>query len=211
MNESDKPRCSAKCAGRSSSGRREAVSKAAVTLFAKKGFHATSTAEVAKLAGVSEGTIFYYFGSKEGILLDLLVEVNVQYRQRMDKVLQKAPDGMSAMLACVEFHFKQVRQHSRLLALLVRDLPVSLGRGDSKCRRTMRQQTALIIEVMSQGLRMGQADGSVAADLPVAETALLIRSMLIGATRLLLLKLAPDVDFAGQAVDFCRRALTPGH
>jgi AcrR family transcriptional regulator len=185
------------------------VSKAAVTLFAKKGFHATSTAEVAKLAGVSEGTIFYYFGSKEGILLDLLSEVNLKYRQAMDKVLTKAPDGMSAVLTSVEFHFKQVRQHSRLLALLVRDLPVSLGRGGSKCRRVMREQTALILEVMCQALRMGQEDGSVAADLPVRETALLIRSMLIGATRLLLLKLAPDVDFTGEAVNFCRRALAP--
>jgi AcrR family transcriptional regulator len=207
--DSNRPRCAAKCAGRSCSGRREAVSKAAVTLFAKKGFHATSTAEVAKLAGVSEGTIFYYFGSKEGILLDLLAEVHLKYRQRMDKVLRKAPDGMSAVLASVEFHFQQVRRHSRLLALLVRDLPASLGRGDSKCRRAMRQQNALILEVMSQALSMGQADGSVEAGLPVTETALLIRSMLIGATRLLLLKLAPEVDFAGEAVNFCRRALAP--
>lgn len=209
MDDELKPRCAAKCAGRSVSGRREAVSRAAVALFAKKGFHATSTSEVAKLAGVSEGTIFYYFGSKEGILLDLLAEVNLKYRQRMDKVLKKAPDGMSAVLACVDFHFRQMRQNSRLLALLVRDLPTSLGKSDSKCRRVMRQQTSLILEVMSQGLRMGQADGSIAPDLPVAETALLIRSLLIGATRLLLLKLAPEVDFAGQAVDFCRRSLAP--
>ncbi len=198
-----------KSAGNATPGRRQAVSRAAVTLFAQKGFHATSTAEVAKLAGVSEGTIFYYFGSKEGILLDLLVQVNLKYRQRMDKVLQKAPDGLSAVLACVEFHFKQVRRHSRLLTLLVRDLPVSLGRGDSQCRQVMREQTALILEVMCQGLRRGQEDGSVAAGLPVRETALLIRSMLVGATRLLLLKLAPKVDFTGQAVEFCRRALSP--
>ncbi len=198
-----------KCPACQGPDRREAVRKAAVTLFAKKGFHATSTAEVAKLAGVSEGTIFYYFGSKEGILLDLLSEVNLKYRQRMAKVLEKAPDGLSAVLAGVEFHFKQVRQHSRLLTLLVRDLPASLGRGESEPREFMRRQTALILEVMCQSLRRGQEDGSVAADLPVMETALLIRSLLIGATRLLLLKLAPEVDYVGQAVGFCRRALAP--
>jgi AcrR family transcriptional regulator len=209
MADTKETRCTARCAGRVPSGRREAVRKAAVTLFAKRGFHATSTAEVAKLAGVSEGTIFYYFGSKEGILLDLLTEVTGEYRLRMDKALADAPDGMSALLACVEFHFQQVRRNSRLLALLVRDLPASLGRGDSKCRRVMREQTGLILEVMGQGLRRGQADGSVAADLPVAETAVLIRSLLIGATRLLLLKLAPEVDYAGQAVEFCRRSLAP--
>ncbi|MFH1060590.1 MAG: TetR/AcrR family transcriptional regulator [Pseudomonadota bacterium] len=183
--------------------------KAAINLFARRGFHATSTAEVARLAEVSEGTVFYYFGNKEGILLALLDEVNQQYHQGVERLMAEAPDGMAAMLACVQFHFRLARQNSRLLTLLVRDLPASLGRGDSKCRRVVREHNTLMLEAMSQGLRRGQADGSVAPELPVAETALLIRSLLIGATRMLLLKLAPEVDYADQAVEFCRRALAP--
>lgn len=38
---------------------------AALTLFVKKGFAATRVEEVAKLAGVSKGTLFLYFASKE--------------------------------------------------------------------------------------------------------------------------------------------------
>jgi len=52
--------------------KQEKILQAALQLFAKEGFHATSTNKVAKLAGVSEGLIFRHFGSKEGLLQAIL-------------------------------------------------------------------------------------------------------------------------------------------
>ncbi|WP_270262148.1 TetR/AcrR family transcriptional regulator [Lactobacillus panisapium] len=45
---------------------------AGLKLFSKKGFHATKTAEIAHEAGVSEGTIYKYFKSKDDLLAKLL-------------------------------------------------------------------------------------------------------------------------------------------
>ncbi|MCO6533279.1 MAG: TetR/AcrR family transcriptional regulator [Lactobacillus panisapium] len=45
---------------------------AGLKLFSKKGFHATTTAEIAHEAGVSEGTIYKYFKSKDDLLAKLL-------------------------------------------------------------------------------------------------------------------------------------------
>ena len=47
---------------------------AALELFAKEGYKATSTSKVAKRAGVSEGLIFRHFGNKEGLLEAILKE-----------------------------------------------------------------------------------------------------------------------------------------
>ncbi|MEY8442174.1 TetR/AcrR family transcriptional regulator [Lactobacillaceae bacterium 24-114] len=44
----------------------------ALKLFANNGFHATTTAKIAQQAGVSEGTIYKYFSSKEDLLAKLL-------------------------------------------------------------------------------------------------------------------------------------------
>lgn len=46
---------------------------AASKLFAEKGYSNTSTAEIAKLAEVSEGTIFKHYGTKDKLLLSLIV------------------------------------------------------------------------------------------------------------------------------------------
>jgi AcrR family transcriptional regulator len=43
------------------------IVRAACKLFACQGYHATSTREIAQLAGVSENTIFRHFSSKEGL------------------------------------------------------------------------------------------------------------------------------------------------
>lgn len=54
--------------------KQEKILQAALQLFAKEGYHATSTSKVAKLAGVSEGLIFRHFGNKEGLLHAILAE-----------------------------------------------------------------------------------------------------------------------------------------
>lgn len=52
--------------------KQEKIIQAALLLFAKEGFHATSTRKVANAAGVSEGLIFRHFGNKEGLLQAIL-------------------------------------------------------------------------------------------------------------------------------------------
>lgn len=54
--------------------KQKAILEAAQKLFAEEGFHATSTAKVAKEAHVSEGLIFRHFQNKEGLLHAILKE-----------------------------------------------------------------------------------------------------------------------------------------
>lgn len=49
------------------------IMEVAITLFAEKGYSNTATAEIAKMAGVAEGTIFKHYGTKENLLLSIMV------------------------------------------------------------------------------------------------------------------------------------------
>lgn len=49
--------------------------QAALKLFAKHGFHATTTAQIAQQAGVSEGTIYKYFHSKDDLFRAILMPI----------------------------------------------------------------------------------------------------------------------------------------
>lgn len=48
--------------------KQEKILNEALRLFAENGYNATSTSQVAKAAGVSEGLIFRHYGNKEGLL-----------------------------------------------------------------------------------------------------------------------------------------------
>lgn len=49
------------------------IIEVAITLFAEKGYSNTATSEIAKMAGVAEGTIFKHYGTKENLLLSIMV------------------------------------------------------------------------------------------------------------------------------------------
>src|SRR5690349_15181162 len=52
--------------------KQEQIVEAAIQLFAAKGYANTSTAEIARVAGVSEGTIFKHYGTKERLLFSVI-------------------------------------------------------------------------------------------------------------------------------------------
>lgn len=49
------------------------IIEVAIATFAEKGYSNTSTSEIAKKAGVAEGTIFKHYGTKENLLLSIMV------------------------------------------------------------------------------------------------------------------------------------------
>lgn len=53
---------------------REAILDAAIKIFAEKSYNGTTTSEIAKEAGVAEGTIFRYFRTKKDILVKGVID-----------------------------------------------------------------------------------------------------------------------------------------
>ena len=53
---------------------RERLLAAGLALFAERGYSATSVDDVAERAGVSKGTVFYNFGSKQGLGIQVVQE-----------------------------------------------------------------------------------------------------------------------------------------
>lgn len=58
--------------------RRTQILMGAAQIFSEKGFHKATTKEVAKAAGVSEGTIYNYFATKRDLLVAMVDMVAIQ-------------------------------------------------------------------------------------------------------------------------------------
>lgn len=55
------------------------IIQAAVEIFAEKGFAATSTSEIAKRAGVAEGTIFRHYKTKKDLLISIVTPMITKF------------------------------------------------------------------------------------------------------------------------------------
>jgi TetR/AcrR family transcriptional regulator, cholesterol catabolism regulator len=67
--------------------RRDQMINGAVNLFIEKGFHRTTTREIAKAAGFSIGTLYEYIREKEDVLYLVCDRIYDQVRERLQQVL----------------------------------------------------------------------------------------------------------------------------
>jgi AcrR family transcriptional regulator len=66
-----------------SEDKRNAILDAATRLFAERGLAASPTSEISKLAGVAEGTLFNYFGTKDELINSLYREIKLELADAM--------------------------------------------------------------------------------------------------------------------------------
>lgn len=69
--------------------KQEQILNCGLELFAKNGYNATSTSQIAKLAEVSEGLIFRHFKSKEGLLNAIIQEGQQKVDQLYESVVNE--------------------------------------------------------------------------------------------------------------------------
>ncbi|SDH88426.1 transcriptional regulator, TetR family [Alteribacillus persepolensis] len=88
--------------------RRAQMVKGAVTLFIQKGFHRTTTREIAQESGFSIGTLYEYIGSKEDVLYLVCDSIYDEVRMRLEKLLETNTTGTERLKQVIESLFRVV-------------------------------------------------------------------------------------------------------
>jgi AcrR family transcriptional regulator len=88
--------------------RRDQMIKGAVTLFKEKGFHRTTTREIAKAAGFSIGTLYEYIRSKEDVLYLVCDRIYDHVRERLEEDLKLNIGTLSSLKLGVGHYFRVV-------------------------------------------------------------------------------------------------------
>ncbi len=88
--------------------RREQMIKGAVNLFKEKGFHRTTTREIAKESGFSIGTLYEYIGSKEDVLYLVCDSIYEEVSDRLKQYLDYNRSGIDRLKQAITSYFKVV-------------------------------------------------------------------------------------------------------
>lgn len=91
--------------------RRHDILAAAKTVFAEQGYHATTIADIARAAGLSYGSIYWYYESKEALFHELMSAEAAALRAKIDAQVRETarsagPAGpiRAAVRATIEFY-----------------------------------------------------------------------------------------------------------
>jgi AcrR family transcriptional regulator len=146
----------------------------ALPLFVSRGYRATNLEQIAGAAKLSKGSVFFYFGSKEAVLLELLKRVEAIV---VDEALKAAAGGgKDATDRLVAFLHHQanlgVTHRDEVLLLILMSL--EFGERDGDVRRHTGRIYRRLYSFVEKLVRDGQAAGSLRTDLKPRELASIV-------------------------------------
>jgi TetR/AcrR family transcriptional regulator, repressor of fatR-cypB operon len=131
------------------------LARAALELFTTQGYHTTTTPQIAKRAGVAEGTIYRHFASKQALLNDLYRGA-ARWAARLAKEAEAT--GLGARAALAELGRGLVAGAAREPAVARLFFLQAHGAAvDEESRRVGREFRSALESLVAQG----KADGSV--------------------------------------------------
>ena len=191
--------------------KQERIIDAAIDLFAEKGFAGTTTAQIANRSQVAQGTLFYHFKNKQGILYEVLRQILETTSSSYRSIKPQQLNGYACVEALLRNEMLIVQQHSKKVMVLIRDMSDEIHHNNSPSRQLIKAFLEFKIELLSSFLRKGIDDGSI-RELAVEETAWFLDAAFYGVmhTRLIKHMDIPRLDITKlneNAINLCLTAI----
>jgi len=160
---------------RRSAETRERLFRAALELFAQKGFAETTVEDITEIADVGKGTFFNYFPSKDHILL-AFGEMQLRKLEAAIETARTAGESMPDFLRALGVRMTQepTRNPAIIRALLQAYL------STTPVRAAMMDLQRRVHALHTQMIQLGQERGEIRNDLPASEIAHVFRQTIFG-------------------------------
>ncbi|MCA0986561.1 TetR/AcrR family transcriptional regulator [Guptibacillus algicola] len=138
----------------------EKIEKAALPLFARKGFEGTSLTQIAKSVGIKKPSLYAHFDSKEDLFLGMLQKVNSDYRDFLKERVQKNRNMKTEQQLYCLLKDNATYLKNEDLGLLFKRFMLfpSLKVNDTYNEQFIESEKALtevLIEIVKEGKRIG--------------------------------------------------------
>jgi TetR/AcrR family fatty acid metabolism transcriptional regulator len=147
--------------------KRERILHAAVSTFAQHGFFSTRVSDVAKAAGVADGTIYLYFASKEELLLSLFQDRLTKLLAYMRKELAPLPTPKARLRAIIEIQLGLLENQRELAEVIT----VTLRQSSRIVKENATPLFSAYLDAIASVIQEGQKDGSFRSDVSPFTTA----------------------------------------
>jgi AcrR family transcriptional regulator len=159
--------------------RRQHLVETAIRLFIEGSYHGTTTAEIARAAGVSEPILYRHFASKRDLYLAGLEHVWAKTRDGWERLLDESPDACAAVEAIGKGHVSVRSPKLQLAELWVQAL--SDASEDPQLKRHLRRHMREVHDFVAGLIRRGQEQGAIAAERdPDSEAWLMLAGGILG-------------------------------
>jgi TetR/AcrR family fatty acid metabolism transcriptional regulator len=156
-----------------SAAKYQAILDAALEVFARKGFYEAKITEIARAAGVADGTIYLYFKNKDDLLISLfeakLEEVNAGLQRDLDGVV----GARERLRHVIRYHLRRAGEQPSLTAFMT----IELRRSQKFMKRYAKAQLANYLGQWEAVIDEGKREGVFRPDISTG----ILKNLLFGA------------------------------
>src|ERR1700758_3581425 len=134
--------------------KRERILRAAIDVFAQSGYFNAKVSEIARAAGVADGTIYLYFDSKEDLLISVFREHTRNYLQSLERDLINVKTPEDRMRIAIRHHL-QALGSNRSLAIVWQ---VELRHSLKFMTLLSHQEVADYLNILRKIVEQGQSE-----------------------------------------------------
>ena len=149
------------------------ILEAAVKVFARQGFYQSTIAQIAKEAGVADGTIYLYFKNKDDILVQFFSYRTKQVFESFREEVDRAKASSDKLRNLVRRHLAEF-QRDRDGAVVYQ---VETHQSSRLAEEQIREMSQMYRDLISGIVEQGQQEGTIRKDLYVG----LVKRFIIGA------------------------------
>ena len=146
---------------------------AAVKVFARQGFYHSTISQVAREAGVADGTIYLYFKNKDDILVNFFSFITKQAFERFRQAVDSAADSEEKLRRLIRSHLSAFQQDMNFAIVYQVETHQSSRLAEEQIKEMSKMYRDIIAEIVEQG----QAEGCFRKDVYVG----LVKRFVIGA------------------------------
>jgi TetR/AcrR family fatty acid metabolism transcriptional regulator len=141
--------------------KRERILKAAIKVFAKNGFYATRVSEIAKEAGVADGTIYLYFKNKDDVLITIFEDGIQRLLSILREVAESDEPFDRRITRVIELQLGLLEEQRDLAEVIT----VNLRQSSTLLKQYAAPLFMQYIEVIAGLIRAGQEEGAFRKEL----------------------------------------------
>jgi AcrR family transcriptional regulator len=157
---------------------REAILDAAERVFLRDGIQFAKMVDVAEETGVSVGTLYNYFESKEAVFAALVERHRERYFAMLEEPVESS-DAIVGLMVVIERSTRFVEENGVLFTIYLKgSAPAFEGTARSMPTVNPDEDNARYCQRLTHWLERGVATGRIREDVPIDELVWLIRSAL---------------------------------
>jgi TetR/AcrR family fatty acid metabolism transcriptional regulator len=149
------------------------ILEAAVKVFARQGFYQSTVAQIAREAGVADGTIYLYFKNKDDILVQFFSYRTKQVFERFRAEVNKSDNSLDKLRNLIRRHLTEF-QRDRDMAVVYQ---VETHQNSRLAEDQIREMSQMYQDLVSEIIETGQQEDSIRKDLYVG----LVKRFILGA------------------------------